>query len=64
MKCNVGPIDRIIRIVIGLVVAVVGVIYSSYWGVVGIGIMATGVFGYCAIYSILNIRTTKKSLEE
>ena len=60
MKCNVGSIDRIFRIIIGLVIAVVGVIYSSYWGVVGIVLMATGVFGYCALYSVLNISTTKK----
>ncbi|MGC9356034.1 MAG: YgaP family membrane protein, partial [Mariniphaga sp.] len=25
MKCNVGPIDRMIRIIIGLVIAIVGV---------------------------------------
>lgn len=60
MKCNVGPIDRIIRIVIGLVVAIVGVIFSSYWGIVGIVILATGLFGYCLPYNLLNINTNKK----
>jgi len=64
MKCNVGPIDRILRIIIGLAIAVVGVIYASYWGVVGIVIMATGVFGYCALYSIVNISTCKKEASE
>lgn len=59
MKCNVGPIDRIIRIVIGLIVAILGVVFSSYWGVAGIVIMATGVFGYCLLYSLLGISTSK-----
>ncbi|HZL11512.1 MAG TPA: DUF2892 domain-containing protein [Prolixibacteraceae bacterium] len=60
MKCNVGSIDRVIRIVIGLIIAIAGIIFKSYWGIVGIVIMATGVFGYCALYSLLNINTKKK----
>lgn len=60
MKSNVGSVDRIIRIVIGLIVAVTGVIFESYWGLAGIVIMATGVFGYCALYPLLNINTNKK----
>lgn len=61
MKSNVGRIDRIIRIVIGLIVAIAGVIFESYWGLVGIGILATGVFGYCALYSVLKINTSKQN---
>lgn len=60
MKCNVGPIDRLLRIIIGLVIAVVGVIYESYWGVAGIVILATGLFGYCLLYSVFKISTEKK----
>ena len=60
MKCNVGKIDRIIRIVIGLGIAIAGVIFESYWGLVGIAVMATGVFGYCLIYLPLKINTNKK----
>jgi len=60
MKSNVGSTDRIIRIVIGLGIAIVGVIFKSYWGVVGIAVMATGIFGYCGLYSLLKISTLKK----
>ena len=60
MKCNVGKIDRIIRIVIGLVIAIAGVIFESYWGLLGIGILATGIFGYCVLYLPLGINTNKK----
>ena len=60
MKPNVGPIDRLIRIIIGLVIAILGIIFKSYWGVVWIVILGTGVFGYCLIYSLLKINTTKK----
>lgn len=60
MKCNVGAIDRLLRIIIGLVIAVWGIFNTSYWGVVGIVIMATGLFGYCLLYSLFGIGTTKK----
>lgn len=60
MKPNVGPIDRLIRIIIGLAIAIIGIIFKSYWGVVGIVILGTGVFGYCLLYSFLGINTNKK----
>jgi hypothetical protein len=60
MKCNVGSTDRIIRIVIGLGIAIGGVIFESYWGLVGVLILATGVLRYCLIYPFLKINTNKK----
>ena len=60
MKCNVGSTDRIIRLVIGLGIAIGGVIFESYWGLIGIAILATGIFGYCGIYALLNINTSGK----
>lgn len=57
---NVGQTDRIIRIVIGLGIAIGGVIFESYWGLIGILILATGVFRYCLIYPLLKIDTTEK----
>jgi len=63
MKRNVGPIDRLLRILIGLVIAIFGVIYESYWGIVGILILATGVFGYCLIYGMFKISTNRKNLD-
>lgn len=60
MKCNVGSTDRIIRIVIGLGIAIGGVIFESYWGLVGVLILATGVLRYCLTYSLLKINTNKE----
>ena len=59
MKCNVGSIDRVIRIVIGLGIAIGGVVFESYWGLIGIVILATGVFRYCLLYTMLRINTNK-----
>ena len=54
MKANVGGIDRILRIVVGLVLvalAVTGTI--GLWGWIGVVPLATGVFGFCPIYPLL-----------
>ncbi|CAM3831910.1 DUF2892 domain-containing protein [Vreelandella rituensis] len=60
MKTNVGKVDKIARIVIGLVLivlALAGVI--GVWGWIGIIPLATGLFGVCPAYSLLGINTCK-----
>lgn len=61
MKTNVGSTDRLLRIIAGLVVAIVGVIFDSWWGLVGIIPIATGLFSFCPAYSLLNTNTLKKN---
>ncbi len=54
MKSNVGGIDRILRIVIGLVLialAVTGTI--GVWGWIGVVPLATALFGFCPAYTLL-----------
>ena len=63
MKSNVGGIDRILRIVIGLVLiglTVMGTIGA--WGWLGILPLVTGAIGWCPPYAIFgwNTCTLKK----
>ena len=60
MKCNVGTIDRLLRIVAGLAIAILGVLFESWWGLIGIVPLATGLFRWCPLYIPLKISTTKK----
>jgi hypothetical protein len=60
MKCNVGSTDRILRIVGGLIVAICGIIFESYWGLIGVALLATAVFRYCPAYPLLGINTMEK----
>ena len=60
MKCNVGSIDRLLRIIAGLVIAILGVLFDSWWGLVGIIPLATGLFRFCPLYVPFKISTTKK----
>lgn len=60
MKCNVGGIDRILRIVVGLVLialALTGTV--GVWGWIGIMPLATGLFKFCPAYILLGVNTGK-----
>lgn len=62
-KYNVGKIDRIIRIVIGIVlIANVFTGLQTPLGWIGLVLIVTGIGGICPLYSVLNINT--KSLGE
>ncbi len=57
-KTNVGTIDRVLRIVIGLALiggAISGVIGA--WGWIGVLPVLTGALRTCPAYSLLGIRT-------
>jgi uncharacterized membrane protein YfcA len=58
MKTNVGNIDRILRIVIGL--ALIGATLAGVigmWGWIGVIPLLTGIFGFCLPYAIFGIST-------
>jgi len=58
MKANVGGIDRILRIVIGLVLvglAATGTV--GWWGWLGLVPLATGALGWCPPYAIFGFNT-------
>jgi len=58
MKPNVGTVDRVLRIVGGLVLiglAVSGTI--GVWGYLGVALLLTGVFRFCPAYPLLGMNT-------
>jgi len=58
MQINVGGIDRILRIVVGLVlIALAATGTVGWWGYIGIVPVLTGVFRFCPAYSLLGLRT-------
>ena len=63
MKCsaNVGNADKIIRLIIGIVIAGLGIYFKSWWGLVAIVPFATAIFGVCPLYTPLRISTKKNS---
>jgi hypothetical protein len=60
MKANVGGIDRILRIVVGLaLIAWVLFFGGPVWAWIGVLPLATGLMNFCPAYSIFGISTCK-----
>ncbi len=61
MKCNVGKTDRWLRIIAGLILLVLGFVFHSWWGLLGVLILATGMFRFCPLYLPFKLDTSKNT---
>jgi hypothetical protein len=60
MKTNVGGVDKILRIVIGLgLLSLILILQGDarWWGLVGVVPLATGLFNFCPLYALLGLNT-------
>jgi Protein of unknown function (DUF2892) len=58
MKINVGTVDRVVRVVVGLALitaAAMGRI--GLWGWLGVIPLATGLFRFCPAYTLLGMNS-------
>jgi hypothetical protein len=58
MKVNEGTIDRVLRVIVGLVL--IGLTISGtvgVWGWIGVVPLLTGLVGICPAYSIFGLST-------
>ncbi len=60
MAANVGGIDRVLRIVVGI--ALLSLFFllegnARYWGLVGLVPLFTGLFRFCPAYTLLGVNT-------
>ena len=56
MKANVGGIDRVLRIVIGLALIALTLTLTGTigaWGWIGLVSLATAAMGFCPLYTVL-----------
>ncbi|HTY02639.1 MAG TPA: DUF2892 domain-containing protein [Rhodocyclaceae bacterium] len=60
MKLNVGGIDRVLRIVVGLALVAWALMGGPVWAWIGIVPLATGAIGFCPLYPILGMSTCAK----
>lgn len=61
MQVNTGSLDRLLRVVAGLVLiglSLFGVI--GWWGWLGLILVVTGVIRFCPLYAMLRINTGKR----
>ncbi len=60
MKVNVGGIDRVLRIAVGLALIAWALFANGpVWAWIGVLPLVTGVINFCPAYSILGINTCK-----
>jgi hypothetical protein len=65
MKTNESTIDRIIRVIVGIVLVALGlfgvVSGALMWVfyVVGAILLVTGIIGFCPLYALLKLSTVK-----
>lgn len=60
MQANVGGIDKVMRIIVGVVLmaaAATGMV--GWWGWLGVIPLLTGLFNFCPAYTLLGIKTCK-----
>jgi hypothetical protein len=64
MTKNVGSVDKIIRIVVGLALLALIVVLKGdarWWGLIGLIPLVTALMGWCPAYSLIGVSTAKSS---
>ena len=61
MLKNIGAADRVIRLVVGVILALVGIVFHTWWGLLALIPFVTAAVGFCPLYSLLKISTAKKA---
>ncbi len=57
LPVNVGGLDRILRVVIGLAAITWGISVGSWWGALGIIPLATAAMSTCPVYTLLGMNS-------
>ena len=59
MKKNVGTVDRTARLIVGIIVIVLGVVFKSWLGIIGIIPVGTALAGNCPLYTLFGMSSCK-----
>lgn len=57
MKPNIGSLDRVVRLVVGVALLAVGYYYESGWGLLGLIPILTAVVRFCPAYTLFHLNT-------
>ena len=59
MHHNVGGIDQMLRIVLGVVICTIGVINNNLWGMAGLIPLVTGTMSWCPLNNLVGLSSLK-----
>jgi len=63
MKANVGGVDKILRIVVGLgLLSLILILEGNarWWGLAGLVLLLTGLINFCPLYTFLGFSSAPK----
>ena len=60
MKKNLGSMDRFARIAAGILIVGGGIVFQSWWGLIGVVPLATAFIRWCPAYTLFGINTCQK----
>jgi hypothetical protein len=60
MNKNIGSLDRILRVVLGLSVLGAGYYFKSWLGLIGLVPLLTALVSFCPLYPLVGISTCKR----
>ena len=57
MKTNVGKMDKKVRYFIGIIIALIGLYFNSWWVLLAFVPFITAYFSICPLYKIFGLNT-------
>jgi hypothetical protein len=61
MTANIGTIDRVARIILGVIIVTLTALGKiSPWGWLGLMLIITGAFKFCPAYTLFGFKTCNK----
>jgi hypothetical protein len=64
MKANIGTVDRVVRVIVGLGILGVGIAYRSWWGLIGLMPLLTAAIRCCPAYVPFGLSTCPRDAEK
>lgn len=58
MQVNVGDMDRLARFAAGILIMIIGLANTSWWGLLGLAAIATALYRHCPAYTYLKLDTS------
>jgi hypothetical protein len=61
MKVNIGSVDKVLRIVVGLgLLSLILILEGNdrWWGLAGLVPLLTGLISFCPLYSLIGVNTS------
>lgn len=63
MEANVGGIDKVLRILLGLAIIAIGwFVFQSWWALIGVVLLLSGLLSRCMLYKVFGINTRKSNV--